>query len=500
MTKRKKKSPKRLIITISTIVTLLIVSLSVQLIIHKNNTPIVYSRNKSYIKGNIYSPNASANMLDSLYDGENILISPINANVALAGIYNGADNKSEKEIKKYFNENQTNTNKSLLKILNNLTIKNNKSKNEKYEKYINILFSKNYDSLKNQDLNRLTQKDKDELLLVLRKIELYYNQKTNKMKDKDIEKYKLSDKERASNSYVIKERINTILVQYENYSINNNVINYNELYVDKNKKINKTYTTTSKDLNTIVSQVDYKDKNSDDLISNHLQTVTGNKISRIISNNEITSGDIISVNSLVFNSKWAENFKSEYNIAEEFTDYQDHHYLVDMMYNEEKYYLENEEAYGFAKDFEGNKYSFVGILPKENKEFSLSNINIESLLNSKKNTKVNVGLPKFTIESNNNLIDLFKKENITGVFSDKANLHLLSNQELKVEVMVQKETLTIGEHGTAESKINNATLSTKITENDSKRITFNKPFAFLIIDNESDDVLLIGRFNKPNQK
>ena len=89
-----------MLITVATIVSLLIVSLSVQLIIHKNNTPIVYSRNKSYIKGNNYSPNASANMLDSLYDGENILISPINANVALAGIYNGADNKSEKEIKK----------------------------------------------------------------------------------------------------------------------------------------------------------------------------------------------------------------------------------------------------------------------------------------------------------------------------------------------------------------------------------------------------------------
>jgi len=501
MTKRKKKNPKRIIITISSIVTLLIASFFTQLIIHKNNTPIIYSKNINYIKGKINSLNASANILDSLYEGENILISPINANIALSILYNGADNNSEKEINKYFGDNQENTNNIFLNKLNKLTIKNNNPKKEKYEKSISTLFNRNYHKLTNQEINRLSQKEKDDLLLILRKIELYYEQSRSKAKDKDIEKYNLTDKERASNSYVIKERINKILIQYEKYLINNKAINYNELFVNKNKslQINKNYSTISKKYKANITQIDYKEKYLDN-INNNLTSATDNTMPKVLITNELTSKDIISINSFVFNSKWQEEFRGEYNTAEEFTDYSGNHYLVDMMYNEEQYYLENDEAYGFAKNFEDERYSFVGILPKETKEFKLSNIDLDKLFDSKKKTKVNVGLPKFEIESTNNLIKLFEQENIKGIFSDKANLHLMSNQELKVGVMLQQEAITIGEYGTVESKNKNTSLSTKITEHNSIKMIFNKPFAFLIIDNETNDVLLIGRFNKPNQK
>jgi len=502
MTKRKKKNRKRLIITISTIVSLLIVSLLTQILIHNNNVPVIYSRNKNYFKGSIYSPNAAANLLDSLYNGENILISPLNANIALANFYNGSDNKSEKEISKYFNNDKTATNNNLLNKLQNLKIKNNNKKKEKYEKYIGVLFSRNYNNLKNQDISRLSQKDKEELVLIIRKIELFFNQSTNKMKDKDIEKYSLSDKERAYNSYVIKEKIDSILVQYENYIINNNITNYNELYIDNNKrtKIEKNYLDITQKYNTKITTINYNDKTADETINNHLLTSTNNSIFKIFNSNNLTSKDIISINSLTFNSKWKNIFQGEYNVAEEFTDYEENHYLVDVMYSEEKYYYENDEAYGFAKDFEDEKYSFVGILPKENKEFRVSTLNLESFLETKKTTKVSVGIPKFKIESTNNLIDLFKKENINGIFADSANLHLISDKELKVGVMLQQESLTIGEYGTAENKVKNSPLSTKTSEKDSKRVVLNKPFVFLIINNETNDVLLIGRFNRPNQK
>ena len=72
------------------------------------------------------------------------------------------------------------------------------------------------------------------------------------------------------------------------------------------------------------------------------------------------------------------------NNVESFYNHNDDVNMVQMMYSIENIYLENKYATGFIKNFENNKYSFVGILPKKTDElFELSNLDIDSLLHSK---------------------------------------------------------------------------------------------------------------------
>ena len=60
-----------------------------------------------------------------------------------------------------------------------------------------------------------------------------------------------------------------------------------------------------------------------------------------------------------------------------------------------------------------------------------------------------------------------------------------------------KNYIEIGDKGTASSNINDNELKSYTSDNQKKELIFNCPFYFLIIDNETQDVLLIGHFVKP---
>ena len=258
------------------------------------------------------------------------------------------------------------------------------------------------------------------------------------------------------------------------------------------------YLNTLKQYNVNLTSLDFNSKESDNIINNNLYNRTKNQITRAISDSNLTDESLVSINSLYFNYKWDNIFNSENIIDEEFTDINDKHYMVDMMYSEETIYLENSFATGFIKDFEGEKYSFVGILPKEKGEYKLSEINIQSLIESKKEVKTFIGLPKFSINSLNNLTELYNSYGIKEIFYSGANLHQMSTRNLYVAKMIQKEKITIGEYGTEEGKTKTESLSTSIIEDNTKKVILNRPFAFLIIDKETNEVLLIGKYNNPN--
>lgn len=501
MKKNKKKNKRNKKIITIYIISFVILAISLVIILPKtfsNKQPEI-KEELNYVIGRLYTPNASANMLDYIYNNDNVLLSPLNADISLAILYNGTDNTSYKEIKKYFNSEPSTLNDELLTKIKDLK-EAKKVTNAKYEKYIKEFYEKEYENLKVKSINKLSQKDKDSLILLLIKINLYYNQESNKLKDKDIEKYKLSDKERKYNGYTIKSMIDEITTTYESYTLENKVINYNELYYDSNKKytLNKNYKNVLEEVyNTKITKIDYNSKDSKTIINNNISDNTLNNINRVIDHEDIIDQDLIMISSLLFNYSWSTIFNSESVVDEEFTSFNNKYSMVEMMYSEENTYLENNQAIGFLKPFENDKYAFVGILPKNKEEFSLGTLNLDSLLSSKKEAKVYVGIPKFTIQSTNDLKEIYKKYNITEIFSKKANLHQITNNDVMVSKLLQKESISIGEYGTTKAMSKTANLSARTYDDANREIILNRPFAFLIINKETNDVLLIGKVVNP---
>ena len=140
----------------------LIIGLLVGLILYKTKDNVLIG-STIYYTGDIYSANHAANMLDYIDEGNNIILSPINVNSSLAILYNGTDNNSNKELKRYFKKNPRKINEEMNNRLSTLNAEN-KPKNKfniLYESYINEINNKAYNNLTLSTISLLSKDQKE---------------------------------------------------------------------------------------------------------------------------------------------------------------------------------------------------------------------------------------------------------------------------------------------------------------------------------------------------
>lgn len=487
MTKTKKSnlSPKGSKNKTGHIIVTLLVLFLVGLFFYKNKN-IEFHGDTIYYTGDVYSANHAANMLDYLDNGKNIVISPINVNTSLAILYNGTDNNSNKEIKKYFKRTPKEVNEEMNNRLE--TIKEEQPVinkfNKLYEKYIKELEDNSYTTLTVDTISLLQKEEKEQLLLLLRKIELTLDRinEKNNFKEKEIKEYVLTNKDLQYNNYTLKEQLDNILSEYEKYSVNNLVNNNTKIYIKdlKNHNINEEFINETSFYNYKVEE--------EPIIGIQPRTISSFEETKKITIN----------NNLEFNYSWENAFDRKNVNDAEFFDINNQVHAVEMMYSIETTYLENKVAKGFVYDFKNSKYSFIGILPKKNGDFKLSEINIDSLLLNKKKSKVLIGLPKMDYQSEVDIESLVSNYNIKEIFTNQANFSKISDDNIVIDTMIQKNNLTIAEKGTIKSSLKQ-TKTGNITEEYDTQIILNRPYAYLIVNNETKDVMFIGKVVKINE-
>ena len=487
MTKTKKSnlSPKGSKNKTGHIIVTLLVLFLVGLFFYKNKN-IEFHGDTIYYTGDVYSANHAANMLDYLDNGKNIVISPINVNTSLAILYNGTDNNSNKEIKKYFKRTPKEVNEEMNNRLE--TIKEEQPVinkfNKLYEKYIKELEDNSYTTLTVDTISLLQKEEKEQLLLLLRKIELTLDRinEKNNFKEKEIKEYVLTNNDLQYNNYTLKEQLDNILSEYEKYSVNNLVNNNTKIYVKdlKRHNINEEFINETAFYNYKVEE--------EPIVEIQPRTISSFEETKKITIN----------NNLEFNYSWENAFDRKNVNDAEFFDINNQVHAVEMMYSIETTYLENKVAKGFVYDFKNSKYSFIGILPKKNGDFKLSEINIDSLLLNKKKSKVLIGLPKMDYQSEVDIESLVSNYNIKEIFTNQANFSKISDDNIVIDTMIQKNNLTIAEKGTIKSSLKQ-TKTGNITEEYDTQIILNRPYAYLIVNNETKDVMFIGKVVKINE-
>lgn len=491
------KNKKRVVFIISLLVISCLILVGISF---GNKEKIVYVESSRYYTGSLYTANHAANMVDYVSKEDNIAISPFNINTSLAVLYNGTDNNTSKEIKTYFEASPKQLNEQMKNKIS--SIKEEPKEENKYtnlyKSLMNTLFSKSYDTLSVEMINLLNTREKEDILLLIRKINLTKERinKLNNLSEKNIKNYKLSQKEINYNSYSLKTEIEKVLNDYESYSIDNKVNNYTEIYMNdiSKKEIEKEYLENTKIYNYKITELTTEDsENTAKKINENIKNATEDNVTRIVDEHLLDPKDIMVVNSLYFNYEWDKSFAKESVSDTEFYGYNEEISVVEMMYDVETKYLENDYALGFIKDFENKKYSFIGILPKKDEELTLSSLNLNSLLLSEKEETILIGLPKLNYQSETDLNKLLKNYKIEELFSEKANFTRLTEEQVKLESMTQKINISIGERGTVDSTINVSEIKTNTEEEYEKQIILNRPFAYLIKNNESGDIMLIGK-------
>ncbi len=212
------------------------------------------------------------------------------------------------------------------------------------------------------------------------------------------------------------------------------------------------------------------------------------------------------VNALAFEAEWANTYTNEQITKQEFTQSDGTKQTVDFMFsNTERYYLEDEKATGFIKNYVGH-YAFVAMLPKNGVTVDeyisyLDGQKINNLLSNPVITHVVTLMPKFETEYSTEMSEILKAMGMPIAFSsgsaDFSNLGRSSAGNIYIGRVIHKTFISVAEKGTK------AGAATVIEMRDEaayepmnpKEVYLTRPFVYMLIDTETNVPFFIGTLN-----
>lgn len=223
------------------------------------------------------------------------------------------------------------------------------------------------------------------------------------------------------------------------------------------------------------------DKNTEGLIP---KIITPDTISK--------DTELCLTNSLYFESGWNEDPWTVSNKKEKFGDKEKTKYMTCAG---DRYY-ENDKATAFGRNY-ANGLSFIGILPNEEGDFTLEDLDIESLLKSEPEyDEVDCKMPKLNFETSATLNDMLSDLGLENIFSNDADFSGIADKNTKVSAVLQKTKLELDENGTKAAAVTAAVMecmSAMAPNPVVKSVELTRPFAFLIFDEMNNEILFMGK-------
>src|SRR5690606_38709912 len=113
--------------------------------------------------------------------------------------------------------------------------------------------------------------------------------------------------------------------------------------------------------------------------------------------------------------------------------------------------------------------------------------------------ETNLSLPKFKFAYENTLNDELKRMGMDIAFTDRADFTGIADESLMLSEVKQKAFIEVNEEGTEAAAVTGVGVSVTsmpIVQN----LTFDKPFFFLIRENNCGLILFTGAVNDPSQE
>lgn len=272
------------------------------------------------------------------------------------------------------------------------------------------------------------------------------------------------------------------------------------LWVDETISLNDSYKDKVVDnYNAEVDTVNFKDAEKACSIINMWADInTNGLINEIISPSLINSSTKMCItNSVYFESAWSEPWNYVENNVETFTKANRDEIDCSYLKTTGNTYYENDNATAFGYDYMSG-LKFIGILPKDKGNFNIADLDIKGLLNSKTTEyDVNMKMPKLNFETSADLTNYLSGMGVDEMFSDNADFSGVSKDPLKVDSVIQKTKLELDENGTKAAAVTAVMMMENAcavgVEKKVKEVNLDRPFAFLIYDEENNEVLFLGK-------
>lgn len=301
------------------------------------------------------------------------------------------------------------------------------------------------------------------------------------------------------------DELNKLIYKFNSEIINttsDNVKVANSVWINKNRqfKIKESFLQTNADwYNAQIYETDFKNSKTIKDINNWVKNNTDKMIDKIIE--EIPYDTFMYlINALAFDAKWEKKYEKNDIQTHPFTSYNGSTTDVELMFSTESAYLESENAKGFKKNYEGGKYSFVGILPNEGIDIfdyinSLDGAQLSAMLDPVQYENVYVGIPEFDFEYEIKLNDFFKEMGISNIFDKNADFSSMAEPSdgIYCDYIEQKVKIEVNRKGTKAAAVTWGSIKNEsASEPEQNTVILNRPFMYMILDSQNNIPLFIG--------
>jgi len=206
------------------------------------------------------------------------------------------------------------------------------------------------------------------------------------------------------------------------------------------------------------------------------------------------------MNAVAFEAKWGDSYKDCDIKEEKFTNASGYQNTVDMLKSSENSYIEDDFFIGFVKPYQGDKYSFMALLPKKKSmkffDKSLQTVDFVKLFKNSRGCKVHVTMPEFKYCWEHSVVDFCKELGINTIFSQNADFSPFSSSvKIKIDEMIQKAYIEVNRKGTKAKAVTYCQVvgcSPFTVKPEVKTVRLNRPFIYAIVHNKSGVPVFVG--------
>ncbi|MCI8335996.1 MAG: serine protease [Peptococcaceae bacterium] len=206
------------------------------------------------------------------------------------------------------------------------------------------------------------------------------------------------------------------------------------------------------------------------------------------------------VNALAFDGKWEQVYHESDIHDGVFTTENGTEQKSKMMYSEEYTYLEDENATGYVKYYDGKNYAFAVLLPNRDVKLheyinTLTGEKLQTILTNASDELIKTSLPKFTadydVEMSNILVALGMKD---AFDEDRADFSALGSADgnLAISRVLHKTHIAVDEAGTKAGAATAVEIMEKAAMIEQKSVYLDRPFLYMIIDTKANLPIFIG--------
>ena len=207
------------------------------------------------------------------------------------------------------------------------------------------------------------------------------------------------------------------------------------------------------------------------------------------------------INALVFDAEWQHVYDKSDVYKGKFTNINGTEKQVDMMHSEETVYLQDKNAIGFMKPYSGSKYNFAVLLPNEGVDIyeyiaGLTGESLMEILSTPQLGMVMATLPKFSYEYELTMNDVLKELGMPSAFigdtADFSKMAHSSRGNIYIGDVLHKTFISVDELGTKAGAVTKVQMNDESAPMSEWVVTLNRPFVYMIIDNETNLPVFIG--------